>query len=144
MRDWPKLRDTGWLAQQLEDETEAAIARTIFDLTYDGKVPTWDFQWAFAGLAHDALAIRPSINLVTNIGFGAAGTHERDPAHMLANLPTSAMEFPLRHPAEVAELREADDAEWRQLYPNHFRALASSDGAVRRVLRSAWRSLARP
>jgi hypothetical protein len=143
MRAWPELRETDWLARQLGGETEAAIARTIFELTYEGKVPTWDFQWAFAGLAHDALSIRPSVNLVTNIGFGAAGTHERDPSHGLANLPSSVIEFPLRHPAEVAVLQDADVAEWRHLYPDRFRGPTSSDGGVRRVLRSAWRSLAR-
>jgi hypothetical protein len=143
MRAWPGLRESDWLTSRLGGQTEAEIARTIFNLTYDGRVPTWDFQWAFAALAHDALSIRPSVNLVRNIGFGSEGTHERDPSHGLANLPVQAMEFPLSHPAQVAVLQAADDAEWRHQYPNYFREAASGDAGVRRGLRRVWRTLSR-
>ena len=50
-----------------------------------------------------------SANLITNIGYGAGATHTRK-RDAFADLPTEAMEFPLRHPPTVEHHREADRA----------------------------------
>lgn len=143
MHAWPALRETGWLSRHLGGETETEIARTTFDMVHDGRLPTWDFPWAFAGLANDALSIRPSVNLITNIGFGPEATHERDPAHLFANLPVSEMTFPLRHPAAISALQAADAAEWRRVCPEWFHDGAPDDGGLRRAIGRAWKSLTR-
>ena len=31
---------------------------------------TWDYQWAYAIMKNNKYCVRPSLNLVTNIGFG--------------------------------------------------------------------------
>lgn len=38
-------------------------------------IDTWDYQWAYTLLSNGYLAIRPSSNLVTNIGFSNDATH---------------------------------------------------------------------
>jgi hypothetical protein len=134
MRRWPALRESDWLERHLGDRTEASIARAIFDETYAGNVGTWDFQWVLAGWAADGLSVTPSVNLVTNIGYGEAGTHERNAEHQLANLPTEPMRFPLDHPSDVRALESADHEEWRLVYPDWFEpttAGAPRGGAVR-------------
>lgn len=134
MTRWPELRDTRWLRRLLGSPIQARIARRIFDETHAGKVPTWDFQWVFSSWLAGGLAIVPSVNLVSNIGYGEQATHERAADHPLANLPREAMTFPLRHPRRVAPLREADRAEWAGVYPDFYRSAGLGErlrGALR-------------
>lgn len=121
MRDWPVRRESGWLEGLLGGPTEVEIARAIFDATHAGEVPTWDFQLVFASWARDGLSVIPRDNLVTNIGYGDLGSHERDPDHPFARLPASEMSFPLRHPNTIEANQEADRAEWRLAYRGRFR-----------------------
>jgi hypothetical protein len=132
MRRWPELRETDWVERHLRNERGGEIARVLFDGTYSGRIKQWDFQWVLAGWIRDALSATPSVNLVRNIGFGEAATHLRDPNHPNANLTTSPMPFPLRHPPDVVVLEEADQAEWDLVSPNYPR-LRDGEPVARRL-----------
>jgi len=68
---------------------------------------TWDYPWAFAQIAHAGLTVIPSVNLVTNIGFGPGATHTvRRP--LIAVQESRPMTFPLRPPLSVARDPEYD------------------------------------
>lgn len=41
-----------------------------FDQVASGELDTWDFSWAHAVLARQGLTVRPSKNLVANVGMG--------------------------------------------------------------------------
>jgi hypothetical protein len=97
MKLWPEIRDGKRLEAFFGDEAEARQFTEPFQQVYEGKVDTWDYQWGFAMWAHGGLSIRPNVNLISNIGFGAGATNTTA-ASPNANLPTAAMEFPLRHP----------------------------------------------
>lgn len=112
MRAWPQLRDSGWLAEHLRSVAGAEAARVLFDMTFDGRIQQWDFQWVLAGWLQNALAVVPGVNLVANIGYGQAATHLTDAGDRLAQLPAQAMSFPLRHPPEVEVLEERDATVW--------------------------------
>lgn len=119
MKLWPAVRDGRWI-ERLFDGTPAAKGWVReFQEIYEGKIDTWDYQWGLATWIHSGLSIRPNVNLVSNIGFHSDATHTRIPGRT-ANLPTEAMEFPLRHP-----LFMMPDA-----YEDQFR----SDGAAPRTL----------
>lgn len=122
MRAWPSLRDSGWLEGLLRDRGAAELARAWFDGAYGGPIRQWDFHWMFSGWRRNALAATPSVNLISNIGFGTGATHHRDAAHPFANVPTRAIEFPLRHPPEVQVLRAADRALWEVAVARFMRA----------------------
>jgi hypothetical protein len=47
----------------------------IFRNLAAGKIDTWDYQWILTVWRNNALACRPSHNLVKNLGFGADATH---------------------------------------------------------------------
>ncbi len=79
----------------------------FLEVGQNGK-DTWDFQWLFAVLEHNGLCLHPAANLVSNIGYGAAGTHAQDESHFLARLPTYSLPMPIRHP-EVLKLDIAAD-----------------------------------
>jgi len=46
---------------------------STFDLIYHNKMNTWDIQWVYTCLFNYGLCLKPSINMITNIGVD--GTH---------------------------------------------------------------------
>jgi hypothetical protein len=72
----------------------------VWDALYEGRiVDVWDCQWVFACMAHHMLSVRPSVNLVSNIGFGkdVEATHTGFD-HPVGNAGVRSLGFPLRHP----------------------------------------------
>lgn len=64
------------------------------------KVDAWDWYW-FLHLARNAqLSVVPSVNLVSNIGFGPEATHTFGKAKR-EYLETGALSWPLTHPSEI-------------------------------------------
>ncbi len=68
---------------------------------FEQKVDTWDFQWVYTCWINNGLAICPTVNLISNIGFGANATHTFNAESVLSQLPSSDIEIPLKHPAEI-------------------------------------------
>lgn len=52
--------------------------KNIFLQVAEKKIDTWDYQWLFAIIRNNALAICPNVNLVQNIGFGENATHTKE------------------------------------------------------------------
>ena len=107
MSVWPQVRDQGRLEDLVLEKSEAPYWQSIFEHVYRGEIDTWDYQWCFANLAMGRVNIIPSVNLISNIGFGAQATHTTAPSP-LANLPTLPMSFPLIHPEIRTRNRGAD------------------------------------
>jgi len=115
---WPMLRNTGWLAEILVGNEKAISYWTrIFDKAHleGDRNGYWDFQWLFACWAQRGLSILPGVNLISNIGFEARGTHTRSPSDQRANFPTGEMRFPLKHPPCVIRRRDEDDLIFNQV-----------------------------
>ncbi len=108
IRRWSDLRQTEWLPQTLGDSDLARYWRAILDDVWSGRITTWDYQWAFACWLNDGLAVAPSTNLVSNIGFGEGATHTALADHPFANMASGALTFPLQHPPCVTCNREMD------------------------------------
>lgn len=78
--------------------------RHVFLSVVRHEVDTWDFQLTFSLLTQGMLCVLPPVNLVDNIGFGAAATHtfEAKPRWLVAPepLPPGAFDFgePVRNP----------------------------------------------
>jgi len=74
--------------------------KDVYWQTYFGEnVSWWDYQWGFARLIQSGLAIVPSKNLISNIGFGEDATHTRSDsaASEFGYRPVFELEFPLSH-----------------------------------------------
>ena len=54
------------------------------------------------------LAILPSVNLVTNIGFSENSTHTNNPNNKYSNIPTQNI-LPLKHPSTIERNLVADE-----------------------------------
>ena len=133
MTRWPELRETGWLSEMFGERTAVDYWRRIFDETHDDRNSSWAYRWTFSAWEHGALTILPNVNLVSNIGFGAAATHTLIRYRARSALPVQPMEFPLKHPPACIRDEEADaytqltvyarSPWWRRLGGEIFRLL---------------------
>jgi hypothetical protein len=92
--------------------------RKLFAELAAGQIDTWDYQWILTVWRQGGLAVRPSANLVENIGFGADATHTMDTASPLARLRTAtAGDFsqPLTPVRADAERDAVDERVWAQI-----------------------------
>ncbi len=99
MRAWHTVKARNLLKDILLEQPIADFWAQRFERIVAG-LDTWDYQWQLACWLQNGLTILPSVNLVTNIGFAANATHTKTETR-LANLPSHAMKFPLRHPPFV-------------------------------------------
>ncbi|MCH2048239.1 MAG: methyltransferase domain-containing protein [Trichodesmium sp. ALOHA_ZT_67] len=107
MQLWPKLRDSKWLENILQNSHAVQYWSKIFQNNYQG-FNSWAYAWIFASWNHHSLIILPKVNLVSNIGFGEEATHTLS-INKFANMSTEEMIFPLNHPPSIIQNIEADE-----------------------------------
>lgn len=107
MESWGDTRSRRNLLSIFENDAEMKYWTKAFDRVAYGKIDTWDYQWVALAFATRCLTVIPSVNLVTNIGFGNGATHTTVVGE-LADIPSAAIPFPLIHPDLVDIDHEAD------------------------------------
>jgi hypothetical protein len=113
---WPQVRRQHLLRAVFPETRALNYWENIFQEVYDGKIRAWDYRWTLSCWLQNGLHILPGVNLVSNIGFGADASHTRNIHHPLANLPTTAMTFPLQHPSLFLRDEEADNYSQNTVY----------------------------
>ena len=108
MDEWPTLKKQKLLEGLFENSMDRDYWGEKFDHTYLGRINTWDYQWVMAVWKTGGLSCVPTLNLVSNIGFGSDSEHTKDATQWFANLPRTAMTVPLRHPKVVELDRRLD------------------------------------
>lgn len=108
---WPAFRDAGGLRSVCPDPVEHDYWAAIFDAMHTGRVNSWAYAWVFAGFAHSGLSPHPNVNLISNIGFRADGTHTTADDDRLANIPAAEL-GEIVHPPFVVADWEADGFEF--------------------------------
>jgi hypothetical protein len=83
-------------------------------------IDTWDYQWIFIRLINNGLTIIPSVNLVSNIGFGSNGTHTKDENSNLSKLNSYSLEIPIKHNTPKVLDRKFELKLLRVLYSKEF------------------------
>jgi hypothetical protein len=116
-----------WKNRESRERLRAAVGDEFFayysqlvDRVVSGGLDTWDCQWTVGQILDDRLAVVPSVNLISNIGFGGEATHTRNAMVESANSPRYAMEFPLRPPPAMQADHEFDTRyrKWRRGKPD--------------------------
>ena len=107
MQSWSELKNSSWLNDVLQNDKATAYWSKIFQGVYGG-FNTWDYIWLFTLWANNGLTILPHVNLVSNTGFGS-GTHTTMSNSPFANMPVTAINFPLKHPVIIQRNADADD-----------------------------------
>lgn len=103
---WPKLRDSHWLENILQDTEAVKCWKKIFQYAYSGYT-AWDYAWTFSCWVQNSLSIVPNINLVSNIDCNP----EKNGvvfAGLFGSMPVEAIHFTLQHPPAVIRDAEAD------------------------------------
>jgi hypothetical protein len=108
LKNWPEIKQADLLNEIFDRPGTAAYWTNIFDAMHDGTGPnTWDYQWTYTNLIHNALSIAPKVNLVKNIGFDRDATHTVAAADIY-KINSQAIAFPLIHPPAFVPLRSVD------------------------------------
>ena len=106
---WPEVREGGWLGEQVGEGNHAVTFWShAFERAHRER-DAWDAAWLFASWLHGALHAIPNVNLITNIGFRADGTHTRAEHRGAFNdVPSEPARLPLRHPPQLVRDTDAD------------------------------------
>ncbi len=106
---WPEMKKNGMLRKISEgNKALEKYWSSIFDYYYDGKIDTWDYPWLYSCWLNGKLSILPSVNLVSNIGFGEGATHTKI-TDVASNISREEMGDPLIHPYSIVRHKEADN-----------------------------------
>ncbi|MFH2069165.1 MAG: hypothetical protein ABII89_06875 [Candidatus Omnitrophota bacterium] len=107
MKMWPRFREQNQIANLLKDRSTQRYWLKYFQAAYEGKIDTWDYQWMLAVWSQNGLTILPSVNLVSNIGFGKGAAHATNKNDRFANMETGNISE-IIHPSFVITNKEAD------------------------------------
>ncbi len=93
----------------------------LYERIHSGEMKNaWDYQIMLSSFRHSQLCIIPSVNLVSNIGFGPDGTNCLEESALMSDVPRGELKFPLIHPADVRLSRSVDYAIFRvRFQPSH-------------------------
>lgn len=111
---WPQLKQAGTASFLFDSPEEERYWTAIFDRMHAGAIDTWDYAWTYACWVQGGLAVYPSVNLVSNIGFRPDATHTTGTSAR-ANLPVGELRA-LKHPPVVVRHREADEFTNRRVF----------------------------
>jgi hypothetical protein len=82
--------------------------RELFELTAQGEIETWDYQWGFTKAVNWSITASPSKNLISNIGFGTKATNTTAENSELASVETYEISFPVSKRTTVGTDSEFD------------------------------------
>jgi hypothetical protein len=107
MKSWPDFKED-MFKFVCEDLYERKYWENIFDQMHKDPqiLNSYDYQWLYACWNQSGLSITPSVNLVSNIGFGSDATHTVNET-IQAYVPTSDI-WDIKHPPFVVAHRDAD------------------------------------
>lgn len=134
MKLWPEVKEQNLLASVLETPKGLKNWNNIFQQTYEGKLPAWDYQFTFACWVQNGLSILSDVNLISNIGFGAGASNTMDSTSPYNNAATEPVQFPLKHPPYVIRNKVADAYTENTLFDYNPNLLKRVKRKVRKVL----------
>jgi hypothetical protein len=100
MKDWKKINQKEYLKSFDYNIIGRIRSKRIYDLTYRGKLNTWDYQWDFICNLKKGICVVPKLNLITNLGF-EEGTHTTNYDKKAKTLKRYQLEFPLVMPDKI-------------------------------------------
>jgi len=122
---WPEIRDHRWIDVLITTASERKFWAEKFQLVYEKKIDTWDYQWVLSCWSQGMLSIIPSVNLISNIGFGLDATHTHG-VSVYADMSVDSIDFPLIHPDVILPNKEADRFTSKGMFTsNLFRRIIS-------------------
>lgn len=99
MHSWPQAKQNNLMLSIMRSANAADFWTAWFDQQYSERPNLYAVRFMYSCFASNLYSIVPSVNLISNLGYGIDATHtvELDSPH--ANAPTGTMTWPLIHPA---------------------------------------------
>jgi hypothetical protein len=127
----------------LVDENNYSIMMDAFIRTYEKKVDSYAYPWAFARMINSGLSIKPSKNLIRNIGFGPNATHTVGKLSAISELPLYDIRFPLRRNELMVIDRDYGRLSFQRMYPERRSLLMDSPPLMLRARTVVVRAMRR-
>ena len=119
---WLEFRDSGQLRRSVLSDNEDLYWRSIYDGIHERRIKNaWDYQLMLTCRRFNLLTIVPTVNLVSNVGFGGDASHYKTNRFLEVDVPTNPILFPLVHPTKVAMSHKVDYQIYRRRFNEHFR-----------------------
>lgn len=137
---WPSLQRTEFLREWADSPMESVYWEHMFEMVYSKCEPlteAWDYAVQFSMWLNDMLAIRPCVNLVSNIGLDGSATHTRGDSPAVSGRLSRSIPQPLQHPMSIERDRGLD------AHVNEVRVGGSFRDLVRRRFRGGSEQRAR-
>ncbi len=100
------------------DKSYLKYHQQIYDKTlHNQHIDWWDYQWSFARILQNGLAISPTKNLVSNIGTDDHATHTQGEISPFTHLPTFELHFPLKTSPFIGADTQYDVQIYQQIAP---------------------------
>jgi hypothetical protein len=107
IKQWGEFKEQGMLRAVFPDAIERGFWEKKLEPLYQRtRQDAWDYQWNCCVWMQGGLAIFPSVNLVSNLGWRQDGTHTQKPSRW-ADLPAGEIDS-IVHPPFVVPNYEAD------------------------------------
>tara|TARA_B100000900_G_C20565734_1_gene710995 strand:- start:892 stop:1836 length:945 start_codon:yes stop_codon:yes gene_type:complete len=90
--------------------TRAHFFKKRFELSYENKIDSWDYQLYYSILRNDGYIIKPKINLCKHIGWGPDATRSKG-LDTFPDIFSNKIKFPLIHPKKIHINKKLDIAE---------------------------------
>jgi hypothetical protein len=94
---------------------------------------SWSWYWIYTVFSNNGLCITPSVNLVSNIGFGSDAVHATNEKNKLANAATQNIHAEIVHPDFVLPNKKIDNEILNYRYDFGLRARITRE--IRRMLK---------
>jgi len=111
IKDYPEFIENKIIEKIWRSQNVREYWIQCFNMVYENKLDTWDYQWTFNIWKHDGVCIAPRVNLVSNIGYGSEETHGSSKKSKALDRPLEVMNFPLIHPETLTVDQASDDFE---------------------------------
>lgn len=116
MKAWSEKQVKESVRDVIADKRQFFNRAKLLDLTYTGKINTWDYQFFFLCLMQSGFTITPSTNLISNIGFGEDATNTVNEKDNRIIYEVNPLTFPIKHPLAMAVDREYDYRRYRKVW----------------------------
>ena len=115
IKRWPEVKKLRALVPVFNNPGVYEYWSYVWDKYYANKIDSYDGQWVFACALYGGVCINPTVNLISNIGFGDDSTHTKN-LQWFANMHTETINFPLIHQKNVSVDYAADAFTFRELF----------------------------
>jgi len=128
--DWPEIKKRGDLKKYFNFWGYLVEVIHLNEIYYKKTNKIWDYQWTYAVLKRNGLAIIPKVNLIENLGIGhAEATNTGN--KLSQDFTTHHLERPYRHPQKICANKDYD----AEHLNNGWGTIAIIKKIFRRILR---------